>query len=451
MEAIAPVVVPSIPAVSEPPRMDAWDALCFGAVSCGLVVVILAGFHGAFQSLRLLPVHHPRLWMIYRPSVLWTGLGACLLIFRSITWMFYRTPPVCALEKAPMMTVVIPAYNEGKMVASTVDSVVQARYLRSRLEIIVIDDGSRDDTWEHIQAAARRYPGLVTPLRFLRNQGKRAALNAGFRRARGEVIVTVDSDSSIEKETLLAMAGPFQDPKVGAVAGKVMVLNRRQGLIPRMLQVQFILAFDLVRAVQSTYGVVQCCPGALSAYRAAALYRVLDAWTDQTFLGRRCTYGEDRSLTNFVLDLGYDVLYQRKAVVHTLVPITYDKLCRMYLRWERSNIQEFFRFLPIAWKRPLKVRLIALFDIVISNLRYVVWYMALALLVLLCVDDPFTLPRVLAAIGLMSLFNMLHYLRSERSTEFIYGIFYSYFSFFGLSWIFLYALLTVRSRSWMTR
>lgn len=148
----------------------------------------------------------------------------------------------------------------------------------------MVDDGSRDDTWRHIQRAAKRHPKLVTALRLPRNMGKRHALAEGFRRASGEVLVTIDSDSVIEPGALLALAGPFREARVGAVAGKVTVLNRRHGLIPRMLAVRFILSFDFLRAVQSTYGTVYCCPGALSAYRASAVRALLDRWLNQTFL-----------------------------------------------------------------------------------------------------------------------------------------------------------------------
>jgi hyaluronan synthase len=140
------------------------------------------------------------------------------------------------------------------------------------LEIFVVDDGSKDDTWLHIQAAAKNYPSLVTPLRFSGNRGKRAALEAGFRRAHGEIVVTIDSDSVIARDTLLAITGPFRDPKVGAVAGKVVVYNRSQGVIPRMLQVRYVLSFDFLRAVQSSYGTVYCCPGALAGYRKSVVH-----------------------------------------------------------------------------------------------------------------------------------------------------------------------------------
>jgi hyaluronan synthase len=329
--------------------------------------------------------------------------------------------------------------------------VATAQYPKDRLEIFVVDDGSKDDTWEYIQAAARRYPELVTPIRFPQNRGKRAALEAGFKRGHGDIAVTIDSDSVIEPQTLLAITGPFRDGKVGAVAGKVVVYNRYEGIIPRMLHVRYILSFDFLRAVQSTYRTVYCCPGALSAYRVSVVRKVLDRWMNQTFLGQPCTYGEDRSMTNFILSERYDTVYQRTAIVHTNAPITYRQLCRMYLRWDRSYIKEELRLALIVWKRPFLPGLISVFDQLITNLRFPVSYLSLALVVTLSIADPLTLVRLLFVMGMTSLLNMLYYLHSEKSWDFIYGVFYSYFAFFSLFWIFPTAVFTVRSRSWMTR
>ncbi|MPZ44500.1 MAG: glycosyltransferase [Betaproteobacteria bacterium] len=284
-----------------------------------------------------------------------------------------------------------------------------------------------------------------------RNQGKRAALAAGFRRARGSVLVTIDSDSVIEPGTLAAMAGPFRDAKVGAVAGKVAAFNRDRGWLPRMLHVRYILSFDFQRSVQSTYGTVYCCPGALAAYRAQIVHKVLDTWLDQRFLGARCTFGEDRALTNAILAEGYDSVYQGSAVVHTLVPETYSKLCKMYLRWDRSYVREEIRFARIVWSRPAIPMLLCVLEKTVTNLRYPVAWLAFVLLATRVISNPISLLRVLVAIGIGASFYMLYYLYSERSARFVYGILYAYFAFFALWWIFPYALLTVRARSWMTR
>lgn len=423
-----------------------------------LAVVTMVALAIACLVLRALapPSFSPKTpaWLLpyERPAVLWGGMGLLLLTVRTALWLRYRPAPASTTEEAPWLTVIIPAYNEGAMVEKSIESVAAARYPRNRLEIFVIDDGSRDDTWLYIERAAGRHRGLVTSRRFEKNRGKRAALAEGFRSGRGEVFITIDSDSVIEAGTLLAMTGPFRDGRVGAVAGRVEVYNRWSGWLPPMLHVRYLLSFDFLRAVQSTFRTVYCCPGALAAYRAAGVHRVLEAWERQRFLGAPCTYGEDRALTNLLMAEGYDSVYQSTAVVHTVAPATYAGLCRMYLRWDRSWVREELRFLRrVLWRRPLRYRAMAAIDVLLNNLRYPVGYAVLGLLVVLSLYDPITLVRVLLAIGLLSLAYTLFYLRSERSWCFLFGVAYAYFSFFTIFWVFPWAVLTVRSRSWMTR
>ena len=409
----------------------------------------------------LMPASHPALMFIQkhawansfiRPSMLWFFMGMVLLMLRTLLWLRYRPFAHATELEAPFLTVVVPAYNEGALVRRSIVSAAMASYPRDRLEIIVVDDGSRDDTWSHIEAAANEYPGIVRAIRFAQNCGKRAALAAGFEQARGEIVVTMDSDSLIEPGALLAIAGPFRDDRVGAVGGKVVALNRFESLLPRMLHVRYMLSFDFLRSAQSSYGAVYCCPGALTAYRMSLVRRVLPSWLKQRFLGTLCNTGEDRALTNDILGLGYRTVYQRSAIVHTLVPTTYAKLCKMYLRWNRSYVREEIRlFSSICWKLRPKAMVITIIDKTITNLRFPVAWLSLGLMVVMSVDDPWTIMRVLLAIGVASLFYMLYFLKSERSWEFVFGVFYAYFSALTLFWVFPYALMTLRNRSWMTR
>lgn len=440
-----------VPARRVAPR-DAWDTLILVLICVGLLFLLWLSIATPLLDPLTRAARLGR-WGAFwvRPTVIWIAMGSALLALRTAMWLRYRPRASCTPEEAPALTVVIPAYNEGRMVEKSIESVAAASYPHGRLEILAIDDGSTDDTWKYIERAAARHPGLVTALRMPRNGGKRAALAAGCRAARGEILVTIDSDSVIEPASLLAIAGPFRDPVVGAVAGKVAVYNRYGNVLPRMLHVRFILSFDFLRSVQSTFGTVYCCPGALSAYRTSAVREVLERWERQRFLGVACTYGEDRALTNLMFERGYDAVYQRTAVVHTVVPDTYSRLCKMYLRWNRSYVREELRFARIVWKRPAAKGLMALLDTSITNLRYPVAYFSIAFWISQAFSEPAALVRMLVAIGAASTFYMLYYLRSERSWDFLYGILYGYFSFFALSWIFPYAVFTVRARGWLTR
>ena len=138
-------------------------------------------------------------------------------------------------------------------------------------------------------------------------------------------------------------------------------------------------------------------------------------------------------------------------MVFTLVPTCYQKLCRMFLRWGRSYIREEVRFAAVVWKRPPLARAIALFDQLITNLRFPVAGITLLLFGAAVFQDPVVFPRALAALGLISFVYCLYYLRSERSFNIVYGVVFEYFSFFTLFWVFPWALLTVRAKGWLTR
>jgi len=444
--------LPKATEIPQPTEAETWDLLVKLFVVLGLAVLVLVSVKDQiFSPVIAMAQSHGIGAAIYRPSILWFCMGFLLLVFRTLLWFVYRPQSPAAPDSAPSMTVVIPAYNEGPMVAHAIDSVATAYYDPTRLEIVVVDDGSTDDTWQHIQHAVARHGNRVRAVRLRQNSGKRAALAAGFRLATGEILVTVDSDSVVDPRALLALAGPFRSARVGVVAGKVQVYNRAAGIIPRMLHVRFTLAFDFLRAYQSTFGTVYCSPGALSAYRACAVMRVLDSWLKQRFLGADVTTGEDRALTNDVMRLGYDSVYQRDAVVFTLVPTGYWKLCRMFLRWDRSYIREEVRFAAVVWKRPPLARVLALFDQVITNFRFPVMSMTLLLFAVAVFQDPLLLLRMLVSLGLISFIYSLYYLRSERSFNIVYGVVFEYFSFFALFWVFPWALVTVRSKGWLTR
>lgn len=367
-------------------------------------------------------------------------------------WLRYR-PFVAPKEPTwPRVSVVIPAFNEGPMVERSIRSVAKCDYPKSLLEIIVVDDGSRDDTFFHMQRLRREHPELVKLVRFKGNKGKREALASGFREATGSILVTIDSDSEIEPRTIHEMVIPFlATPDIGAVAGRVAVLNR-DTTISRMLEVQYALAFDFGRAAQSVYRCVATCPGALSAFRREAVVPFLDEWTNQSFLGRPVNHGEDQALTNIVLRQGYDTVYQRTAVVHTLAPVTYRQMSRMFVRWDRSFIVEGFSFAKFMLTRyRTHHRILPVVTFVVSNLRLFLFFYGLVQLPLLFRANLTTLVHACLAFLLGTLVTALYYLRVERSFRFLYGMLYAVYSLLLLQWILPWALITVRDERWGTR
>jgi len=419
---------------------------------------------GAVLSIlwMLLAKNRPEMWgaaiAAWMLDCITHPLGAIVLIqalytaLQSLLWQRYRPFERPADAAWPKVTVVIPAFNEGPMVQRSIRSVARSSYPADKLEIIVVDDGSRDDTFFHMQRLRREFPNLVRLLRFSSNRGKRAALAEGFREASGEILLTIDSDSEVEPRTIAEMVAPFlADARVGGVAGRVAVLNR-DSTISRMLEVHYALAFDFGRASQSVYRAVSCCPGALSAFRRAAVVPHLDEWTSQTFLGRPVGHGEDQALTNIVLRQGYDTVYQRRATVHTLAPTTYRQLSRMFLRWDRSYIVEGFTFATFMFTRYRdRNRVLPIVTFVASNLRLVLFTWGLMQLPFAFAGDVSTHIQAAVALCVGALFSAAYYLRIERSFRFAYGLLYAIFSACFLQWILPWALITVRDERWGTR
>ncbi len=377
---------------------------------------------------------------------------------RLVLWLIYRPirPTAAELEALPTLTVVIPAFNEGPRVRRAIESVLASDYPPDRLRVVAVNDGSRDDTGRHIDEAAAAAPARVRAIHLAENSGKRHAVYAGARAAESEVIATLDSDSRVPPGSLVQLVTPLvRHARVGGVAGKVIVWNRRDNLLTRMLGVRYILGFDFIRAYQSRLGNVWCCPGALQAYRRQVVAPHLDRWRDQRFLGARCTNGDDHALTNLVLSLGYDTVYQSTAEVETVVPRTHGRLARMYIRWGRSATREGLRALRFTPRRvwhkgPLLGPLIA-FDAVMQPLTIFAKLIGFVAAFWVVFAHPLWFVKLALGTTVLAILYALIFLRSERSTEVLFGILYAWYAMFLLIWVQPFATVTVRGNSWLTR
>jgi hyaluronan synthase len=391
-------------------------------------------------------------------------LAAGLTFFTVLTLLWriwfacrYRSYAPLPDSTLPTITVVIPAYNEGRQVLDTVRSVMNSQYPMKKMQVICVDDGSQDDTWRWMQTARQEFPLRVMLIRQPYNQGKRRALMAGFAKAKGQVYVTIDSDSEVLPDTLRHLVSPLaSDPRVGAVAGNVRVLNLAEGAIPKMMEVSFTSGFDFIRSGQSVYGGVFCTPGALSAYRADVIIPHLQDWIEQTFMGRHATIGEDRALTNLVLGCGSRVVYQRKAVVLTKVPVTYTGLRKMLLRWARSNVRENLVMLSFITRRfrPFDggsgwVRLFSITQLVRMTMGEAFKFVMIAQLLLAPVHTLFAL--AVACIISACLPALVHQKRYGGWFGWRWAIPYSFYWLFSLCWISLWGLLTASRSGWLTR
>ncbi len=377
-----------------------------------------------------------------------------IYVWLAVAALRYRPVSGVADAALPSLTVVVPAYNEGRLVLETLSSLVGSDYPREKLQVIAVDDGSQDDTWQWIEAAERANPGRITAIRLLKNGGKRRALYEGFTRATGTVLVTVDSDSIVRPDTLRNLASPFVgDDDCGAVAGNVRVWNRQYHLIPKMLDVGFVFSFEFIRSAQSFYRTVLCTPGALAAYRRDLVMEVLNEWLRQKFFGQEARIGEDRALTNLILKQGKSVLFQSNAVVLTNVPVAYRNLCKMLIRWGRSNVRENLKMSSYVFtefrshhRKSARVLLLLQF---LRCFPAPVWYV-----LMLCSVVTYPLQTVLSALGGIAIWGSLSaliYARRYRLVEALWAYAYAIFYLATLSWITSYSLFTMHRSGWLTR
>ncbi len=402
-----------------------------------------------------------RFYEIY-PAVNYLSIGLILLTVSAFLlqlWFACRYRPYAPLpdKELPLITVIIPAYNEGRQILDTVRSVMDSDYPAEKMQVICIDDGSKDDTLKWMRMAKKEFPRRMRLVRQPFNSGKRLALREGFVEATGAVCVTIDSDSEILPDTLRHLVSPFvRDKRVGAVAGNVRVLNLVEGFIPKMLEVSFTYAFDFIRSGQSVYGGVFCTPGALSAYRTEVIQPHLATWINQTFMGKPATIGEDRALTNLILSLGYRVVYQRKAVVKTKIPVAYNGLRKMMLRWARSNVREnlvMFSFIMRRF-RPTDsgsgwLRLFSITQIFRLTFGQGAKFAIIAQLLL---SPASTFSYIIIGCFISALLPSLVYQRRYGNRfGWQWATPFSFYWLFTLSWIPFWGLLTANRSGWLTR
>jgi len=417
-----------------------------------VLLIISAGFALKIYETLVLPESLGRILIVTFQATM--VIFVLTLIWRVVLVMRYRPTPAYPDTKLPTCGVIVPAYNEGRQVLETLRSIAQSDYPEEKLKIVVIDDGSKDDTWRWIRTAVQEMPNRITPIRLSSNQGKRRALHAGFKKCTSDVFVTIDSDSQVEPQTIRCLVAPFiRDSRVGAVAGNVRILNRREGLIPRMLDVNFAFSFDFLRASQSMVNTVMCSPGALSAYRSDLVKQVLPQWINQKFLGRPANIGEDRAMTNMILKLGHYVHFQSNAIVYTKAPIRYQGLCKMFLRWARSNIRESLvmtRFVFTRFRKGpmLGARINLLLSLMTLTLGQIIKLVLLGFLVFM--PETFG-PRMLMGAVLTGCLPALFFIYRYRSSDALWAFAYSVFWVTGLWWIALYAAITPQKTGWLTR
>ena len=355
-----------------------------------------------------------------------------------------RRYPLYAGEK---MAVVIPSFNESpELLEHSVRTVLAAA---GRKQVIVVDDGSTNGARGYLAELAEKTD--ITVHYFPENRGKREALHVAVTQLIDddvEFVVTIDSDTALEPDALIRVVEPLKADGIGASTGNVLLLNEHENLLTRMVGTYYWVGLNIHKQAQSVIRSVVCCSGCLAAYRASLLRDVIDEFAAQRFLGEPCTHSEDRHLTNLVLQSGYHVVYTAEAVSWTETPSTLRGFLRQQRRWKRGYIRESIYTLSYAWRvKRLLFLQILFWDLTAPFLSF---GLRVALVVTAVHDPRLMLTTILPSwIVLMLVRYILVPLRARDKLPglFLYMLFYEV----CLYWLNLWALFTVRNKSWVTR
>lgn len=340
-------------------------------------------------------------------------------------------------------SVIVPVYNEKDyLLGLSIESLCKAD---GDNEIIVIDDGSSNNCWEKIKELKNRFPKIKI-IKLKKNLGKRHAQYVGFHFSSGDFVVTVDSDTIVKRNALVELIKPFNDLKVGATTGNVRAFNREYNFLTKMIDARYMNAFTFEREALSSFGVVTCCSGALSAYRKDIILKLKEQYISQEFLGSKCTYGDDRHLTNLILKQGLRVKYVKEAIVYTYVPSTLKNFLKQQLRWKKSFIRESLVTLSYSFKK----NKLLFFETFYTFIIPIISLIARIVLILAVIMQPVLVILVVISISIIALIrNMLLFFEEGRRTW--YSIPYAFLHEIAVYWLYWIALFSLWNTKWGTR
>ena len=255
------------------------------------------------------------------------------LIYEALRPVKLETP--LEEENLPFISLILPIYNEEKHIFDVLTSIIASNYPFEKIELILINDGSTDNTLAEIRRFTDHTNADVKLINFSQNSGKKAGLVAGFKIARNEVILTIDSDTFLLPDSIRKLVGTM-DSSIDAICGHTLVKNEKINLLTRLQGYEYLLSHELFKSFEAGYNGVLCCPGCFSAFRKSALMEVIDEFERSVIFNYRVDYGEDRYLTALLLKNNKKVVYTGVAVAYTVVPETLSSFVIQRKRWIKS-------------------------------------------------------------------------------------------------------------------
>ncbi|HSJ97497.1 MAG TPA: glycosyltransferase [Myxococcota bacterium] len=317
------------------------EKLRYGALFLALLVGLTGISVGLYELLRGARLDLPSTFVRVAMVVLFVFLVLLILRYVGLLWFSYLNhlerddgEPI----RLPPVTILVPAYNEGACIQGSIRSLLELDY--PRYEILVIDDGSKDDTYAKAAVYEGDHGRAVVRVLTKPNGGKARALNTGIAQATSDFILCMDGDSALHPATLRRAIRHFTDPAIGAVAGSVKVVNRTN-LLSSLQALEYIEGLNMVRAAQGFFRLVNIIPGPIGVFRRSALEKVGGYDHD--------TFAEDCDLTLKLLMRGWQVQYEPGAIAYTEAPEKMLDLLKQRYRWTRGILQAISKHKRRLW------------------------------------------------------------------------------------------------------
>ena len=299
--------------------------------------------------------------MFFKFSIMAVAFFTFLVIFRYVSFIFFsiiktaqKTVEFNLVNKnfKPKVTIIVPAYNEEVTIAASIKSLVNQTY--KNLEIIIMDDGSKDNTYKIAKKFEGNFKGKFIKVLTKKNGGKSRALNFAIERSSGEFIMCVDADSKLEPDAVALMVRYFQDSEISAVAGSVFVSNR-DNLLTKLQALEYIEGLNMVRNGQAFLKLVNIIPGPIGMFRKSDIMEVGGYAHD--------TFAEDADLTLKLIQKNRKIDFEPEAVAYTEAPDELLDLLKQRYRWTRGILQA------------IRKHSHHLFSFENFNFSFVLWYM----------------------------------------------------------------------------
>ncbi len=260
-------------------------------------------------------------------------------LWLTIIWLHYlfsEETPKKELKENPRITLAIPAYNEEKTISKTVNSTIEADYPLDKKDIIVVNDGSTDNTEQVVQELIKQNPEHKITLINQSNRGKAAAVNSALDKATGEYFAVVDADSRISKNGIKLLLPYFYNDNVGAVISRVKVETPNK-VLEKIQFFEYVMS-SMIRKLMALLGTLHITPGVLSTYKTKILRKVGGFTKDRNNLT------EDMEIALRLISKGYKIEMQSESITYTFVPKGIKLLWKQRIRWARGYIYNMWNY-----------------------------------------------------------------------------------------------------------